>query len=178
MPKGLCHCHLFWYNTFFKIEHWFLHRVYSHRQDSLGSSFGMTSTRAFWQVLAWHNLLLIALIIWLGLLPARRQILGRRSCCLGCVLSLNCPSCPDLLKNQLVRECSLNILSTFLAGILWTACQIQHVFKQNESDNCRLKVCSLPLYKNSAPHNEHKCSLFWVCLALWASNSPETDSNK
>ncbi len=89
---------------------------------------------------------LCLLIIWLGLLPARRQILERRSCGLGCVVSLSCPSCPDLWKNQLVRECSLNILSTFLAGILWTACQIQHVFKQTESDNCRLKVCSFSFW--------------------------------
>ena len=34
------------------------------------------------------------------------------------------------------------VLKLFMAGILWTACQIQRILKQTESDNCRLQVCS------------------------------------
>ncbi len=46
----------------------------------------------------------------------------------------------------------------FLAGILWTACQIQHVCKESESDNVACKSVNLDSGQGMTCHDE-----VWVC---------------
>ena len=87
-------------------------------------------------------------IIWLGLVPSRSQIL------------LSWSSVSQWVNKSMgmfVQTSSENVLgwfhckshfhfkrdvSCFLAEVLWTVCQTQYAHKDTESDSCRLQVCS------------------------------------